>query len=130
MLHKVKKIVAIFFLIVYISTAFGTAINYHYCQGQLTKISILNFGGDGGCNCNPKDMPKDCCKDKLIYEKADNHRTIQTVQIIEPISFDAESPTLDAQIIFKPVSNSVTIYNSDQRSYPNPIFLLNRVFRI
>ena len=125
-----KKIVAIFFLIVYVSTAFGTAINYHYCKGHLTKISVLNFGGHGGCNCNPKDMPKDCCKDKLLYEKADNHRAIQTVQIVEPISFEAESPTLDEKITVRSVFNSVTIYNSDQRSHPNPIFLLNRVFRI
>ena len=125
-----KKIAAIFLLTVYVSTAFGTAINYHYCKGDLTKISILNFGGHEGCNCNPMDMPKDCCKDKLKYEKADNHNIVQTIQISELISLAIEPPFEYAHASIKVIEASVTINPPDQRSHPDPIFLLNRVLRI
>ena len=125
-----KKIAAIFLLIVYISTSFGTAINYHYCKGHLTKVSVLNFDGYRGCDCNSTDMPKDCCKDKLKYEKADNHNIIQAVQISELISLAVEPPLEYTHASIIVIEASVTINPPDQRSHPDPIFLLNRAFRI
>ena len=125
-----KKIAAILLLTVYVSTAFGTAINFHYCNGHLTNVSILNFSGPEGCNCNPTDMPKDCCKDKLKYEKADNHNIIQALQISELTSFAFEPPLEYIYDSNKVIEASVTINPPDQRSHPAPIFLLNRVFRI
>ena len=125
-----KKIAAIFLLTVYVSTAFGTAINFHYCKGHLTKVAVLNFGGHGGCDCNPKDMPKDCCKDKLKYEKADNHNIVQAVQISELVSLAVE-PRLDyIHDSIKVIEASLAIDPPGQRSQLDPIFLLNRVFRI
>ena len=125
-----KKIAAIFLLTVYVSTAFGTAINFHYCKGHLTKVSILNFGSHDKCNCNPTDVPKDCCKDKLKYEKADNHNIVQAVQISELI-FLAVEPSLEyTYASIKIIEASVTMNPPDQRSHPDSIFLLNRVFRI
>ena len=125
-----KKIAAIFLLTVYVSTAFGTAINYHYCKGHLTKISVLTFGGHGGCSCNPTDMSKDCCKDKLKYEKADNHNIFQAVQISKLISLSVEPPLEYTHTSVTVIEASVTINPPDQRSHPDAIFLLNRVFRI
>lgn len=125
-----KKIAAILLLTVYVSTAFGTAINFHYCKGHLTKVSILNFGSPDKCNCNPTDIPKDCCKDKVKYEKADNHNIVQAVQVSELISLSAEPPFEYIYDSIKVIEASVTINPLNQRSHPDPIFLFIRVFRI
>lgn len=127
-----KKFIAILLIISYAGNAAGLAINYHYCGGHLAKVSFLNFEALKGCACNPNDMPKDCCKDELKYQKSDNHKTIQAVQIAEITSFAIESPFCNSSfaipLIDKDDSSPVT--NEVQRSCPEPIYLLNRVFRI
>ena len=63
-LRKVKKLVAIFFLIVYTATAFGVVVNVHHCDQVLSKISISDLNGK--CTCDGHSfMTKDCCKNKI-----------------------------------------------------------------
>ena len=128
-----KKLVAIFFLISYSSVGFGIAINYHYCSGFLTKVSVLNFGGHVGCGCNEKDMPMDCCKDQFHCAKADNHKTAQQAIVQKVISFTLGLPLVKNYTENLLGGNSLDSYSfllSDNRSCSHPIFLLNRVFRI
>lgn len=132
MLKKVKKLVAILLLTIYTSNAIGIAINFHYCQGHLEKISFLNFGEQKGCACNPQDMPKGCCKDNVVYQKTDKHNIVQPVSIVELISFDIESPYTN-NYSFAPYGEdyiSDFTINAGLRCCSQPIFLLNRVFRI
>ena len=129
----VKKLGAIFFLFIYTSTALGASVNFHYCSGHLAHISIINFGGKTGCSCNPDAMPKGCCEDKLISSKADNHNSIQAVYTINKISFLPELPpvnNLPDLILYSTTSNTDNSQNYVRRSCPDPIYLLNRVFRI
>ena len=88
----VKKLIAIFLLIAYTATAFGVAINHHYCNGQLANVSVVSFGGGSDCSCNTEAMPKGCCKDKLLYQKTDSHRTIQESYTINTISIMHDLP--------------------------------------
>ena len=129
-----KKILAIFLLVIYTSTALGGVIvNLHYCNGQLAHVSLLNFGGKSGCSCDPNSMPKDCCKDKMLYNKVDNHQTVQESHNVNIISFTADLPPLN--ILYGPTLQGCANFfdnfsNDERRSCPQPIYLLNRVFRI
>lgn len=107
-------------------------INYHYCSGHLAHIYFLNFGGKSGCACNPKDMAKDCCKDELRYEKADNHKTAQQISILNLASFSIE-PLATNNYYLIPAQDDYGpdfINDGSRRSCPYPIYLLNSVFRI
>lgn len=128
-----KKLSAIFLLIIYTSTALGAAINFHYCSGHLAHISVLNFGGKTGCSCNPEVMPKDCCKDKLLYSKVDNHKPIQASYTVNIISFTPDLPPVTNLHNFnlrEDNSDADSFYKYVRRGFPDPIYLLIRVFRI
>ena len=129
-----NRLIAIILLTIYTSTAFGVVINYHYCRGHLTNVSFLNFHKLEGCGCNPQNMEKGCCKDKIQYQKADNHR-IKNVQAIPgPSAFksvlffnycsrfawhDIGAPNISSAYL--------TCY---LRTASIPIFIVNKVFRI
>lgn len=128
-----KKLSAIFFLIIYTSPALGAAINFHYCSGRLSHISVLNFGSNTGCSCNPKDMPKACCKDKLLYSKVDNHKTIQASYTFKIILFTPDLPPVNELhnlVLHRDRYDSDNFYSYIRRSSPQPIYLLIRLFRI
>jgi hypothetical protein len=126
-----KKLLAIFFLIVYANIAFGVAINYHYCGGHLAKISILNFGSQEGCGCAPENMPKDCCKDRMNYAKADNHKSIQQATVSQK-SFLLIHKLFPVENYTQSLTLARNNYNSHsvKRSCSQPIYLLDQVFRI
>jgi len=63
----------------------GETFNYHYNRSHLAKIFFVNPGGRTDCNCNPEVMPKDCCKDKLKYAKANDHKIVQSGRLIFPL---------------------------------------------
>ncbi len=128
-----KKLIAIFFLIVYTGTAIGAVINYHYCNGHLANTSFLSFGGKSDCACNPAAMPKNCCKDELLYIKTDNHKTVQESFAINTISFTPDLPSVsDLHNLVLQGENYGTdnFYNYIHRRSPHPIYLLNQVFRL
>ncbi|HQS50733.1 MAG: hypothetical protein B7X86_06560 [Sphingobacteriales bacterium 17-39-43] len=79
-----KKIIAIFLFAAYTATAFGVTLNFHYCGDQLDHVSFLNFEETGGCSCTSGTMPKDCCQDKIVYHKTDNHKNL-----LESFSFNS-----------------------------------------
>lgn len=128
-----KRLITIFFLIIYAGTALGVVINFHYCGGYLAHIAILNLGGQVGCSCNPKDMPKDCCKDKLVCITTDKHNTAQQAVILNAASFSVDLPPVIGSSNPALLADS---YNADHSFYylkrwrPQPIYLLIRVFRI
>lgn len=133
MSNKVKKVAAIILLIVYTSTALGVGVSIHYCQGYRSHISFLSFGGKSPCACSSDAMPKDCCKDELLSNKVDNHKVVQASYTVDTISFTPDFPPVNDlhhnQISQECGHNSDNFSPRDWRS-PNPIFLLNRVFRI
>lgn len=129
-----KKLGVILLILIYTNTALGgVIINFHYCSGHLAHISFLNFGGKSGCTCNPKAMPKDCCKDEFLYKKTDNHRTIQEFYTFNTISFTPDlSPAnvLHNNFIQEGVYDADNFYTDVRRSYTQPIYLLTRAILI
>lgn len=135
-----KKVTAIFFLIIYSSIALDLTLNFHFCDNHFKKISVLNFGGKTNCSCNDHAVPMPCCKDKAPYckdklyaAKSDNHITAQQSTLQKNISF-----TLKPIAVIEDMANFNFRNNSsiclptpvNKRSCPTPIFLLNRVLRI
>lgn len=128
-----KKIGAIFLLIIYTSTALGAAINFHYCSGHLAHISVLNVGGKTGCSSNPDTMPKGCCEDKLLYSKTDKCNSNPASYTISSISFLPEIPPVHNLFdlgLYSSVIKADNFYKYVRRSCQNPLYLLNKVFRI
>src|SRR4030095_8579156 len=128
-----KKVGTIVLLLVYASTAFGTVLSFHYCRGRLADISILTFAGKKSCCCNPDSMPKDCCKDELVFKKADNYNILQKYYIINTASF---TPDLPPSAVISGITVQTDLYSVPdlftvlQRSSKELIYLLNRVLRI
>jgi hypothetical protein len=122
---------SIFLLIVYTSTAFGVAVNYHYCDNYLFKISILIFRGNNGCIHNQKDLPMSCCKDKPHYQIPFNHNIIPSLSVTGLFSlFQNQYPLQNNLFEFKDGNNYDIITFHNRRSYPQPIYLLYNVLRI
>lgn len=127
-----KKLITIFLVLLYTSTTLGTVVNFHYCKGYLAHISFLNYGGKTGCACKQKDMRKGCCNDQLHYEKADNHKAVQPVSLLNVTPIATEPPAAGNYYIpVVQVGYKAPFRNDDaSRSCPEPIYLLNRVFLI
>ena len=128
---QVKKLVTIFSLLIYANIAFGITIDYHYCNKSLAGVSLLNFGGHSGCDCDSKGVCKGCCKDKVRSLKADNHQATHSFTIANFSSFYIE-PNAEKSQSAGPVfyNNSTCIIGSLKRCCPVPIYLLDNVFRI
>jgi hypothetical protein len=130
----VKKLVAIFFLTIYTATAFGVVVKFHYCDQILTKVSISDPGGKSECDSHSY-MPQDCCRDKMICLQINSQRISEQPFILSPRFqndyadlIPSPSPILITPAT--PVLNSTLFFHRHQRTLPQTIYLLNRVFRI
>ena len=126
-----KKNIAILFVIIYASTVFGEVVNFHYCGKYLAKVSLLNLGVTGGCACSTGNKPIDCCKNKLIYQKVDIHKAVQTVHSIDlTCLYIAPTPKPSDNFPAPEYRYNLILNNHLRRCCPEPIYLLNRVLRI
>jgi hypothetical protein len=129
----VKKVISIFLFIIYATNGFGVTIDFHYCGNKLTKISALNFGAHGGCDCSSNGKTMNCRKDKFCYQICDNHNLIQPVIVSKAGAFSIALP-LPKQTGFTsplPGNNTYPVRaDVNWRCCYIPLFLLNSVFRI
>lgn len=127
-----KKTITIFLILVYAAASMGIMVNYHYCHGHLTHASILIFGEQNGCSCNSSTMPKGCCKDKMIFLKGDHHQPSSLFSAPLQTTFTIGLPVIIDKILLQSEffgKSKITCDFVRQKS-PQPIFLLNSVFRI
>lgn len=126
-----KQTVTIFLLLLYVSSAWGMVINVHYCGKQVAKISVLNFDLDKGCDCNPDNTTMDCCRNYKFYNKADNHKNSQLATIPEIASLPVITFLIPDVLVSIPGGNNfATVITGYPRCCGQPVYLLNRVFRI
>ena len=130
-----KKILSIVFLLVYINTAFGVGIDFHFCGGQIVDAKLAGFD-KAHCSCPNGSMPKDCCKNELHFCQTDNHKTQADTILLKKISL-IKVPVLFPDYIcplavaeFTPPKN--IIYNHCRFKYKPTchLFILNNDFRI
>ena len=70
-----RKFIAIVFLLIYANVGLAMAIDFHFCNGQLSKISFAKVNHNSSCCCKTQNMPKGCCNDERIIVKADKHQS-------------------------------------------------------
>jgi len=127
-----KIMIAISLLILYTSSAFGIAVNFHYCDNHISKISVLNFGGHPGCNCNPHGGPMSCCKDVVNCCLSDKHDVVQPV-IVSDLSFFIALPPSEKRgptCSLPPTCRYPVYIARDLRSCSQPLFILHNVLRV
>lgn len=70
-----RKFIAIVFLLVYANVGLAMAIDFHFCNGHLSQVSIVKIDFHSACCCKTKSMANNCCKDEVVVVKADKHQT-------------------------------------------------------
>jgi hypothetical protein len=61
---QMKKILALFFAVLYMTTTSGIVLNVHYCKGKVSSVKVENFTGSF-CKCGKKVTSGSCCKTEL-----------------------------------------------------------------
>lgn len=103
-----KKIVAIFFVVIYGFASIGATVHTHYCMGEYVGTTLLeNKGGKcGKCGMKEDAKKKGCCKDE---HKEFKLKTDQQKANISNIIFVPIAPALLSSITnynVKPLQNN------------------------
>ena len=106
-INKVKKVFSIFLSLIFLASAVGMTINSHYCGMKLRSVSLT----EKNCCCKKdKKMPKDCCKNEIVYVKiTDNYSPstefhfakIDIAPIVLSFAFPSNICHLTSSILFK-----------------------------
>lgn len=88
-----RRIIAIILLLVYANVGFATAINFHFCKGHLSNVSLVSVKFHSSCCCKTNNMADGCCKDKILISKSDNHQS----------QISSLLPETGSKILFTPV---------------------------
>ncbi len=129
-----KKLVAIFFLVIYSLTIVGATIHAHYCMGEFMGSSLYHKAKNKCEKCGmTKAKSKGCCKDehKYVSLKREHNQTKASVEIP---NFFAEAPvpvfiSYDIFTVYNPIKNSV-LFCSPPPIEKQKIYLRNCVFLI
>jgi len=78
-----RKFIALVFVLIYANVGLAMAINFHFCSGHLSQVSLLKIDFHSSCCCKTKNMASDCCKDEVLLVKADNHQSQTTLALPE-----------------------------------------------
>lgn len=85
--YKMKKIISILLLMLYVTTSSAIMINMHYCSGKYSGLTLINFGEVAQCSCGTHDSThRKCCSDKIICAKADSHKAGQLYRVSPNLS--------------------------------------------
>ena len=130
-----KKMISIFFTLIYLNTALGVGIDIHFCGGDIADITIVGLG-HAHCDCPPGSMPPGCCKNVVCFCKTDNHK-VQAVETIAGIKYWTQAPVVFPDYInplILPAFHEQTDpnHNDYKIKYDTPVdlCLLHQVFRI
>ncbi|WP_430324099.1 HYC_CC_PP family protein, partial [Salmonella enterica] len=74
------------FLLIYANVGLATAVNLHFCNGHISKVSLIKGGLHKICCCKTKSMTNSCCKDEVLLSKSDSHQ-VQTTTILPELNF-------------------------------------------
>lgn len=126
-----RKSGIILLTVFYFIVASGFAINIHYCGGKLKKVSLAQ---SEGCCCGPKKKTKGCCEEKtLICKIKDNQKTTRQTAIPTNSSEQIKATWVALDfLIYSSADISKTAFKTPPppNRYSDPVFILNRNFRI
>lgn len=128
-----KKLIAIFLLLVYSFTAYGITISRHFCRGNAKETAVANFSHSPKCCCTETGMPDDCCNDELKKADTDDHNATANVL------FDSQPQLHLLEHHFSRLQFFLLANEPDKKEwlslensppYNLPLFLVLQVFRI
>lgn len=126
-----KKITAIFLLILFLISNSGIAVAAHYCGGKLSSIVFFKLQNHP-CKCGKKAMKKDCCKDKVVIIKGENN-AIKSQIVVKITCIDNIVSVTNTYNIL-PIFTTKNIFFSFLKvpifKPKTPIYLLDGVFLI
>ncbi len=131
-----KRALLTLLAIFYLSVSSGATVHFHYCMGQLVKLSLTQPQKDNCelCGMSKKEVKKHaCCKDDYKQPKVDTSK--KTAQII--YQFNPPVVLIDHQFAYFNNQLALTV-QQDQVVYANappekaciPIFIRNCTYRI
>lgn len=129
-----KKIGIVFLLFFYLIPVIGVTVSAHFCGGKLSSISFISTDKHD-CPCGSKAMKKNCCEDINTYIKLKNIQqkslqiSINDFKSLVKNHFTFKSDIISIRDIF--VSDILfSTFHPPNKKAGDPLFLLNRVFRI
>ncbi|MES2592892.1 MAG: hypothetical protein V4608_13495 [Bacteroidota bacterium] len=128
-----KKFLLLLSVFLYIVPTVGFSVTAHYCGGKLASIS-LTASDEQACVCGSKKIKKNCCKNKIVSVKIKDGQQTPTQLNPDFKAFELQLLFLGAEQLnfqFKQEAINSFYYKHRPPDRPNqPLFLLNRVFRI
>jgi hypothetical protein len=117
-----RKFSAIVFMLIYANIGLAMAINFHFCNGHLSQVSLIKIYTLSTCCCKSKSMANDCCKNEVVLVKPDNHQSQTSLAI----------PESGFKILTLPVllQQNAGLYASQNESPVLPVFSRLRSPRI
>jgi hypothetical protein len=128
-----KKLIAIFLLLVYSFTAYGITISRHFCRGNAKETAVVNFFHPVKCCCAETGMPDDCCNNEIKKADTDDHNATANVLFDTQPQFHLfDHGFLRLQLLLFAKSANTNEQFVLENSPPNrlPLFLVLQVFRI
>lgn len=127
-----KKLLAILVMLLYIVPAVGVNVSAHFCGGY--PVTESSSKEQKSCFCGSKSMKKSCCKNKQQLLKIDDtqqNSELPVQKFSNPFYAVFSIPAELASVIFTSYTNAIGQRLPKPPSlYREPIYLLNRVFRI
>ena len=130
---KMKKSLAIFLAVLYLTLVSGVSLQLHYCGGKLNSVKLAFIDNDHNCSCGSKTMKKGCCKNQSVCIKIQGDQRASANSIIfsnnlKNIAVQFPSFTLNYfSLQHVPAASN---YHSPPPKYSNSLLILNNTFRI
>lgn len=129
---SMKRVTAIFLLLLFLIANSGVAVSVHWCGGKLASIDLFSDGGHS-CKCGKRAMKPNCCKDETVQLKA-NDELAKATQFTFKVALLKISfiPTKQIEVL----PSAQYLYAASDFYHPPPfkpkapIYLLDRVFLI
>ncbi len=128
-----KKIAAIFILVMYLVPALGFSMTTHFCGGELASISFYNTT-DNTCTCGNEMMSSDCCKNIIMHAEFSDSQDKAPTVTLDLLKAAKDLGVLHtfvfcfSYVLPEPVA---TIHPHPPDNKPdNPLYLRHQVFRI
>ncbi|MFP5040009.1 HYC_CC_PP family protein [Parasediminibacterium sp. JCM 36343] len=128
-----KKLVAIFFLVIYSLTTVGANLQSHYCMGEYIGASLYHTAKEKCGRCGmTKAKSEGCCKDEHIYVKLKReHQTQHTINFsFFSIPIILPSFFIHNQIGTTSIAKTCTPIHAPPNLLGQKIYILNCVYLI
>ena len=128
-----KKFFATILMLLYLIPAIGVNVSAHFCGEELASLSHA-VARETKCFCGSRETKKPCCEDKQVKIKIDDNQQkaeLLTQKFSNPFHIQFTIPAvLEIPYVFKSAEPFNYSYYNPPNRYKQPIYLLNRVFRI